>query len=641
MKKIINSADKQYVPVDTENLVLDDTPTEGSFNAVTSDGVAKAIAGGGGGTEYSAGDGISIAEGEISAKVDGSTIGINASGELEALGGGGSSLEAGDAINIQNDKINVRVDVTSIQVKSDTKMSEVNDYTYDYRNIGLDGMTSGTKCDWAFGSDSNSFDITATAAQVGCEIHAALYDENSTRISVSTHGIVYWGMPKTLNEGTNMFYAGWNWSSAMRPSGNTFGTEFPLAEGKTYGDVTMIALVAYDSANSQVVGDPLPFTHNRNIQFKIETDANSRLGVVNPLPDSSGASQGDVLKIGSDGPEWGVGGGGTTYDAGTGIDIDEYNNISVKLDGNTITVNGQNELEVIGGGGASYSAGAGISIDSNNTISANVDNKTVSADRLSEVSSDYTHYSTTQYLTLNLAENLPTLDASSTITNFELRRTETSGTSYAFSYDTDTQSGLYVRVQIGNTSAFDDAVVTSTRNLSSSSGWMPVDITLDGSNYTDPLYLFKATMGQSNISVGNLFDFSGHTFDEVFDVTGECYIRFVAWDAANQQVVGDPLALTTTMYPNVRFFISSSANPTKLSVKYNTSTMALTSASGLLTVKNPLPSTYGTAGQVLTVNSGANGVEWADALPAFDPSTDVGKVLTVTAYGLEWVTPST
>lgn len=88
MKKIINSATKQYVPVDTENLVLDDTPTEGSFNAVTSDGVAKAIAGGGGGSSYTAGDGIAISEGEISAKVDGSTIQVNADGELEAIGGG-------------------------------------------------------------------------------------------------------------------------------------------------------------------------------------------------------------------------------------------------------------------------------------------------------------------------------------------------------------------------------------------------------------------------------------------------------------------------------------------------------------------------------------------------------------------------
>ena len=323
---------------------------------------------------------------------------------------------------------------------------------------------------------------------------------------------------------------------------------------------------------------------------------------------------GTTIGVNASGELEALGGGGTTYDAGTGIDIDEYNNISVKLDGNTIGVNGQGELEVLGGGGgASYSAGAGISIDSNNAINADVDNKTVSADRLSEVSSSYTQYSSTQYLTLNLASNLPTLDASTSITQFQLRRTADSG-SYGFSYDTDTQSGLYVRVQIGNTSAFDDAVVTSTRNLMTSGGMMSTNIMLDGSTYTDALDLFKASWGQQNISVGNLFDFSGYTFDQVFDVTGECYIRFVAWDTTSQQVVGDPLTLTTSGgYPNVRFFISSSANPTKLAVKYNTGTLALTNESnGLLTVKNPLPdSSLASQGDVLKI--GTNGPEWGSA----------------------------
>lgn len=47
MRKHINSTDK-FIDVNTGTLVLDTTPTEGSFNAVTSDGVAKAIAQGGG-----------------------------------------------------------------------------------------------------------------------------------------------------------------------------------------------------------------------------------------------------------------------------------------------------------------------------------------------------------------------------------------------------------------------------------------------------------------------------------------------------------------------------------------------------------------------------------------------------------------
>ena len=60
---------------------------------INSDGEVelKEYSAGGGGTSYTAGNGIDITSDVISAKVDGSTIGINASGQLEALGGGGGS----------------------------------------------------------------------------------------------------------------------------------------------------------------------------------------------------------------------------------------------------------------------------------------------------------------------------------------------------------------------------------------------------------------------------------------------------------------------------------------------------------------------------------------------------------------------
>ena len=45
MKKIINSENVQYQPVLTEELVLDDKATVGSFNGITSDAVARAVAG--------------------------------------------------------------------------------------------------------------------------------------------------------------------------------------------------------------------------------------------------------------------------------------------------------------------------------------------------------------------------------------------------------------------------------------------------------------------------------------------------------------------------------------------------------------------------------------------------------------------
>lgn len=93
MKKIIK--DTNLVPVNINDLVLDSQVSEGSMNPPTSDAVAAAIAGGG--TTYTAGDGITIADGEISAKVDGTTIGVNASGELVVVGGGQLEIvEVGD-----------------------------------------------------------------------------------------------------------------------------------------------------------------------------------------------------------------------------------------------------------------------------------------------------------------------------------------------------------------------------------------------------------------------------------------------------------------------------------------------------------------------------------------------------------------
>lgn len=45
MRKIINAEGQEFVPVSTDDLVLDAVPTVNSFNSVTSDAVARAVAG--------------------------------------------------------------------------------------------------------------------------------------------------------------------------------------------------------------------------------------------------------------------------------------------------------------------------------------------------------------------------------------------------------------------------------------------------------------------------------------------------------------------------------------------------------------------------------------------------------------------
>lgn len=88
--------------------------TAGTNITIDANNVISA-SGGGGGTSYTAGDGISISGTTISAKIDNSTITTNASGQLVANGGGGTSYTAGTGIDISaQDAISVKIDGSTI-----------------------------------------------------------------------------------------------------------------------------------------------------------------------------------------------------------------------------------------------------------------------------------------------------------------------------------------------------------------------------------------------------------------------------------------------------------------------------------------------------------------------------------------------
>lgn len=120
------------------------------------------------------------------------------------------------------------------------------------------------------------------------------------------------------------------------------------------------------------------------------------------VPSASSGDAGKVLTVDSNGdPAWATPSAGTTYTAGTGIDISAQNEISVdtttiatKSDlpsssdlvpssssgdaGKVLTVDAQGEPSwVTPSGGTTYSAGDGIAIDGNNVISADVDGTTI------------------------------------------------------------------------------------------------------------------------------------------------------------------------------------------------------------------------------------------------------------------------
>lgn len=123
------------------------------------------------------------------------------------------------------------------------------------------------------------------------------------------------------------------------------------------------------------------------------------------VPSATSADAGKVLTVDSEGStEWVTPSAGTTYTAGTGIDISAQNAISVdtttiatKSDlpsssdlvpssssgdaGKVLTVDAQGEPSwVTPSGGTTYSAGDGIAIDGNNVVSADVDGTTIGID---------------------------------------------------------------------------------------------------------------------------------------------------------------------------------------------------------------------------------------------------------------------
>ena len=110
MQKIINSNTAKYQPMLTDNLVLDDKPTVNSFNSVTSDGVARAIAGASGEvpavTEADNGKVLTAVYDEGGAAVE----------WAEAQGGGEYSAGTGISISAQDE---ISVDTTVIATKND------------------------------------------------------------------------------------------------------------------------------------------------------------------------------------------------------------------------------------------------------------------------------------------------------------------------------------------------------------------------------------------------------------------------------------------------------------------------------------------------------------------------------------------
>ena len=123
------------------------TTTVGIGDGTTLKGTATIPAGGG--SEYTAGTAISIADGAIRVLYDDTTVKVNSNGQLYAVGGGGSggSYTAGTGITISDSEIQANIDNDSIKANSSgalyaTPYEAGAAISISSRSIGV--MTDGT-----------------------------------------------------------------------------------------------------------------------------------------------------------------------------------------------------------------------------------------------------------------------------------------------------------------------------------------------------------------------------------------------------------------------------------------------------------------------------------------------------------------
>ena len=114
---------REFEDITTSEVVYDATPQLGSFNPVTSDGVARAISGASGEVPViNPGD-----DGKVLTAVDGAAAWAEAQG--------GSSYTAGDGISLFNDKIAVKHDSTISEITAPTTYNTGDDTRYNWNPI--------------------------------------------------------------------------------------------------------------------------------------------------------------------------------------------------------------------------------------------------------------------------------------------------------------------------------------------------------------------------------------------------------------------------------------------------------------------------------------------------------------------------
>ena len=293
---------------------------------------------------------------------------------------------------------------------------------------------------------------------------------------------------------------------------------------------------------------------------------------------------------------------------------------------------------VQGGGGSSYTAGNGIAISDQNAISVSYD------DSISIVGVPML-YDTTE----DARETWTGSSTTSRDTAFKIKLGDTSyaglskraqfkfqynSTIYVFIYaDSDLGlDGKYVKMVLANPENHAKYAISVAQTSVAVSGTYQQDRNL----YLCSIYTgdvsFTGTL--ESLFVGSL----SVNWNQLKDSNGDTDLYFVLCESDGTVITTGQGGPTNTMYA---FTVGTSGRASnKLSM--------LPSGIEGIGVSKPVPApktgvNNSDIGKVLTVTNTAGNYGWAAAtteLPAYDTTTDLGKVLTVTANGLEWVTPT-
>lgn len=285
-----SSGTTELVPDENGKVTVDLTdvggvpPFSGSDNGLvlgvvgSSDPELQWVSKGGGGTSYTAGDGIDIDTNDvISAKVDGTSIGVNASGELESLA-----------------TVDQHYDASSTNAQSGTAVAEAMSGVSGVPSVGSGDDGKVLTADYTGGSGTFSWqDLPA--------------QEQADWAQTNTSAVDFIKNKPTIN---NVPAVG------SSDDGKVLTADYT-------GGVASYSWETPSGGQSYTAGDGIDIT-NDVISAKLDgttlTNGSNGLSVTNPVPDTTGASQGDVLSVGSTGLEWVAPGGG----GGSNVFVAEY-----------------------------------------------------------------------------------------------------------------------------------------------------------------------------------------------------------------------------------------------------------------------------------------------------------------------------